>query len=56
MEIETSIRDAVLRKASAGEIKARAIAAGMIPMISDGFQKALLGITTIEEVLRMHYE
>lgn len=50
------IREAALRKASASEIREIAVQHGMIPMIEDGFQKALLGITTIVEVLRMLHE
>ncbi len=51
-----SIREAVLKKASASEIKKIAAKQGMITLIEDGFIKAQNGITTIEEVLRMLYE
>lgn len=56
IEITNSVRDAILKKATATEIKDRAIEEGMVPMIVDGFLKAAQGITTIEEVLRMRYE
>jgi type II secretory ATPase GspE/PulE/Tfp pilus assembly ATPase PilB-like protein len=51
-----AIREAVLEKASASEIRKAAIESGMVTMIEDGFTKARRGITTIEEVLRMLYE
>jgi type IV pilus assembly protein PilB len=50
------IRDAVLRKASATELKQIAHASGMTTMFQDGMDKARAGITTIEEVLRMLHE
>lgn len=50
------IRDAILQKAQASEIRKIAIQQGMVPMIQDGFEKAALGLTTISEVLRMLYE
>jgi type IV pilus assembly protein PilB len=53
---DAAIRDAVLRKASAGEVRQIAIKGGMVPIIEDGFAKAQDGITTIDEVLRMLYE
>jgi type IV pilus assembly protein PilB len=53
---DAAIRDAVLRKASASEVRRIAVAGGMIPIIEDGFAKAQSGITTIDEVLRMLYE
>ena len=56
MEIENNVRDAILRKASASEIRRIAVAEGMNPMMIDGFHKAARGLTSIEEVLRMRYE
>ena len=56
MEIDNPVRDAILRKASANDIRDVAIKAGMVPIMMDGFHKAAQGITTIEEVLRMRYE
>ena len=53
LEINDDIRDAIVRKADAGEIKEMAIKNGMTAMIEDGLQKALAGITTIEEILRV---
>ena len=53
---DEEIREAILRKASSTEMKQIAIKNGMTTMIEDGFQKALLGITTVEEVLRVTHE
>lgn len=50
------IRSGILLKASSAEIKQMAIRNGMTPMLIDGFQKALSGITTIQEILRVNYE
>lgn len=50
------IREAILRKAPASEIKNIAIARGMTTMLEDGFQKVRSGITTIEEILRVVQE
>ena len=47
------IREAILRKASASEIKTLAINRGMTTMLEDGFKKVIEGITTPEEVLRV---
>ncbi|MBT9168083.1 MAG: putative type II secretion system protein HxcR [Syntrophomonadaceae bacterium] len=56
MVIDAPIREAILRKASASEIRKIAFAQGMKSLVADGFYKAAAGVTTIEEVLRMRYE
>ena len=56
LTISENIRRAILSKVSAAEIKALAEEEGMITMLSDGILKALLGETTIEEVLRVTHE
>lgn len=43
----------ILEHASAGDLEKQAIADGMLLMKQDGYMKALQGITTIEEVLRV---
>jgi type II secretory ATPase GspE/PulE/Tfp pilus assembly ATPase PilB-like protein len=53
---DEKIRTAILQKASASEIKQIAIENGMTTMLLDGFKKAISGITTIEEILRVTYE
>ena len=54
--LDAALRDAILRKASANELRDIAIAHGMTPIVMDGFYKAAAGVTTIDEVLRMRYE
>lgn len=54
--VDNDIREAVLRKAPASEIKRLALVQGMEPMILDGYHKAQAGITTLEEILRMFHE
>ncbi len=56
MVIDGPIRQAILRKASANEIRDIALAQGMESLVVDGFHKASQGVTTIEEVLRVRYE
>ncbi len=53
---DEAIREAILRKASASEIKNIAIKNGMTTMFEDGFQKVEKGLTTFEEVLRVANE
>jgi type IV pilus assembly protein PilB len=53
---DNEIRDAILRKASANEIRNIAVKNGMTTMFEDGFGKAKDGKTTIEEVLRVIHE
>jgi type II secretory ATPase GspE/PulE/Tfp pilus assembly ATPase PilB-like protein len=53
---DKEIRTAILRKASASEIRQIAIKNGMTTMLVNGFKKALSKITTIEEVLRVTHE
>lgn len=54
--VDNDIREAILRKAPAHELKILATKQGMSTMIEDGFNKAKKGITTIEEVLRTLHE
>ena len=50
------IRRLVMQHATAGEIENQARAEGMRTMYEDGLVKALAGLTTIEEVLRVTQE
>ncbi len=50
---DADIREAILRKVSALEIKNIAIKNGMGTMLMDGWTKVRKGITTIEEVVRV---
>ena len=56
IEIDDELRAAIVRKADATEIKNIAIKNGMTSMIEAGFKKAIEGVTTIEEVLRVIHE
>ncbi|TBR36635.1 MULTISPECIES: type II secretion system ATPase GspE [Dyella] len=51
-----SLRRLVMQRADAGEIERQARAEGMRTMYEDGIAKAVTGITTIEEVLRVTQE
>lgn len=53
---DEDIRTAILRKAPSSAIKQIAIQNGMTTMLEDGFKKATLGLTTVEEVLRATHE
>ena len=50
------IREAILRKAPASEIRKIAIKGGMTTMLEDGFNKVRAGVTTAQEVLRVVHE
>ncbi len=56
MEIDDEVRVALMKSADAGEIKKIAVKNGMTTMVEDGFRKAVDGVTTIEEVLRVIHE
>ncbi len=53
MVINDALRSAVMRHAGMGEIERIARDGGMRTMYEDGITKALAGLTTIEEVLRV---
>jgi type IV pilus assembly protein PilB len=50
------IREAIMRKASATELKELAVKNGMTTMLEDGMEKVRTGETTLEEVLRVVHE
>lgn len=54
--VDNDVRDGILRKASAADIRRIAVQNGMTTMLQDGFEKASRGETTIEEVLRVVHE
>jgi general secretion pathway protein E len=56
MPMSDGIRSLVMRHATATELRAQAIKDGMITMYEDGMRKALRGVTTFEEVLRVTRE
>ena len=43
----------VIRRSSSNEIKQQGISEGMRTLRDDGWMKVLLGVTTVEEVLRV---
>ncbi len=53
LEVTESIKELIVKRASADEIQSQAQKEGMKTMVEDGFVKAAQGITTIEEVLRV---
>ncbi len=53
LKISTAITRMVLQQSSAKDIEAQAKAEGLITMQQDGLLKALEGITTFEEILRV---
>jgi type IV pilus assembly protein PilB len=53
MDVNESIQDLIVKRATSGEIQRLADEQGMITMRQDGYLKALQGITTIEEVNRV---
>ena len=53
LKMSPAIRDLVMKGATAADIEKQAKKEGMITMIEDGIYKAVQGITTIEEVLRV---
>ncbi|UCF06753.1 MAG: type IV-A pilus assembly ATPase PilB [bacterium] len=52
MPISEEIREMILNRCSAGEIKSQAVKEGMLTLRSDGIVKLRDGITSLEEVLR----
>ena len=56
LEVNDGIRDLVLKRADSGSIYRAARQQGMVNMAEDGIVKALAGLTTIEEVLRVTRE
>ena len=51
-----ALRSLVMRHATANELRAQALAEGMLSMYDDGLRKAVRGVTTFEEVLRVTRE
>lgn len=56
LQMSEKIANMILNKSSISDINRQAIKEGMTTLVQDGFIKALLGITTIEEVLRVKNE
>ncbi|HEY6736489.1 MAG TPA: GspE/PulE family protein [Candidatus Saccharimonadia bacterium] len=56
LEVDSSVSKMIVSRATSDDIQMAAIRAGMLTMQQDGFVKALLGKTTIEEILRVTRE
>jgi type IV pilus assembly protein PilB len=56
LPVTQTIKELIVKEATADEIEEQAKKEGMIAMVEDGFVKAAQGITTIEEVLRVIIE
>jgi len=53
MEVTETIKELIMKNATADEMAERARTEGMLTMIEDGIFKSVQGVTTIEEVLRV---
>jgi general secretion pathway protein E len=56
MLMSDHLRSLIMRHATAGDLRAAAIMEGMETMFENGLRKALAGVTTIEEVVRVTRE
>jgi len=56
LEMTEDIRALVARRATSDEITKQAVKDGMVTMLEDGIYKAMNGLTTIDEVLRVTKE
>jgi type IV pilus assembly protein PilB len=53
LEISETIKDMIVKRATADEIEKQAKKEGILVMIEDGFVKAIQGLTSLEEILRV---
>jgi type II secretory ATPase GspE/PulE/Tfp pilus assembly ATPase PilB-like protein len=53
MEMNADLRELVFAKAPTGEVRDKARSYGMLTLMEDGLRKAIQGMTTVEEVLRV---
>ncbi len=53
LKVTPTIRELIMKGATSDDVEAQARKEGMLTMIEDGIVKAVQGITTIEEVLRV---
>jgi type II secretory ATPase GspE/PulE/Tfp pilus assembly ATPase PilB-like protein len=56
LTVTEKIAHLILQRSDAEAIEKQAVAEGMITMKQDGYLKAMSGVTTIEEVLRVAEE
>ncbi len=53
LEVDDRLRELIARPAGTAELHAAAVDRGMTTMLKDGVEKAMQGVTTVEEVLRV---
>jgi len=53
LKVSSTIKDLIIAGATADKIQEQAIKEGMLTMFEDGIYKAALGVTTVEEVMRV---
>ena len=53
LEVDDRMREMIARRAPTAELREAAIQSGMTTLLTDGLVKAMQGITTVEEVLRV---
>ncbi len=53
MEISDEVKDLIMRNANSSQIRKLAIEQGMITLLEDGLFKAVNGLTTVSEILRV---
>ena len=56
LEVSEAIQQMIVKRATSDEIEAQARKEGMLTMLEDGFIKAIQGLTSLEEVLRVTRE
>lgn len=56
LEVNEAIQNIIIKEAPTSEVEAQAKKDGMLTMLEDGFIKAVQGITSIEEILRVTKE
>jgi type II secretory ATPase GspE/PulE/Tfp pilus assembly ATPase PilB-like protein len=56
LEVTAPVKEMIIKNASPGQIEKQAKEEGMTSMLEDGFIKAVKGVTSIEEVLRVTKE
>ncbi|MFZ5559207.1 MAG: GspE/PulE family protein [Patescibacteria group bacterium] len=56
LEVSEAIKEMIVKRATTDEIETQARKEGMLIMLEDGFVKAIQGITSLEEILRVTSE
>ena len=56
LEVSEIIKDLIIKEATSGQIEEQARKEGLLTMFEDGFIKAVQGLTSIEEILRVAKE